>query len=143
MTVSIGKTFTFEAAHRLPGHEGKCRNLHGHSYRVEVNFYGSVSVETGMVLDFDKIKEWWKTLEPQLDHATILFEDDPLADLLLGCDIPLKITAVSFLPTAENLADWIRANAEAWLDQFRDRQQPMTFVDSVKVWETATSWAEA
>jgi 6-pyruvoyltetrahydropterin/6-carboxytetrahydropterin synthase len=58
MTTSITKRFTFEAAHSIPHHTGKCRNLHGHSYVLEVTVSGAVQSsggEEGMVMDFAHI----------------------------------------------------------------------------------------
>ena len=51
----IGKLFKFEAAHRLPNPPGKCKNLHGHSYKLEVVVNGEVNFFSGMVIDFDII----------------------------------------------------------------------------------------
>ena len=55
MHTSVTRTFTFEAAHQLPWHEGKCRQLHGHSYRLEVTVEGPIG-EQGIVVDFADIK---------------------------------------------------------------------------------------
>ena len=55
MRTSVTRSFTFEAAHQLPWHEGKCRHLHGHSYRLEVTVEGPVG-DHGIVVDFADIK---------------------------------------------------------------------------------------
>ena len=55
MHTSVTRTFTFEAAHQLPWHDGKCRNLHGHSYRLEVTVEGPIGPQ-GIVVDFADIK---------------------------------------------------------------------------------------
>lgn len=56
MITSITKMFTFEAAHQLPKHKGKCARLHGHSYRLEVTVTGPIindgSSSDGMIMDF-------------------------------------------------------------------------------------------
>lgn len=60
MILSITKEFTFEASHRLPHHDGKCANPHGHSYRLEVTITGSViesGPKRGMIADFGEIKK--------------------------------------------------------------------------------------
>ncbi len=66
----IFKSFTFEAAHRLPnvpaGH--KCARLHGHSYRVELHVRGPVGAESGWVQDFADLKVAWEPLHATLDH---------------------------------------------------------------------------
>lgn len=143
----IGKTFTFEAAHRLLRHNGKCRNVHGHSYRVEVTIEGLVqepdillakpNPETGMVLDFTRLKEWWLRLEPSLDHTTILEDRDELVGILAPYT---PITSVAFTPTAENLSAWLREDLMNWLLTIWPQGFP---TPHVRVWETATSWAEA
>ena len=84
----LRKEYGFEAAHFIYNHPGKCRNLHGHSYRVFVSVEGEVLPETGMLIDFDDLSKIvvGKVIEP-LDHHF-------LNDL-----IPLS--------TAENIAVWI------------------------------------
>ena len=54
MKVEVTKSFSFDAAHQLPWHSGKCRNLHGHTYRLDVTVTGPIN-ETGIVIDFDEI----------------------------------------------------------------------------------------
>jgi 6-pyruvoyltetrahydropterin/6-carboxytetrahydropterin synthase len=117
-TATIAKTFSFEAAHQLPNHAGKCAQLHGHSYRVEVRCYGDVNGETGdsdegMVLDFATLKEAWQELHVQVDHRC-------LNDVL------------PFPTTAENLAGWVLTEMHRRVPQ----------VVSVRLWETAGCWAE-
>jgi 6-pyruvoyltetrahydropterin/6-carboxytetrahydropterin synthase len=118
----VAKKWTFDAAHHLPDHSGKCRNEHGHTYTVEVSVRGSVQPtrgrsDDGMVLDFGDLSNVWKVaLEPLLDHQNL---NQSIGDR--GC----------WPTTAENLARWIgegfTANGIA--------------VASVSVWETPTSRA--
>lgn len=128
--VSISKEFRFEAAHELPNHDGKCRNLHGHSYVFSVQLSGPVNTtegasSEGMVLDFGEVSKVWKALEPKLDHR------------YLNEVLPLE-----YLPsTAENIARYL-------VDYFRtciesEDGDNDVFVDSVTVFETATSSATA
>jgi len=90
-TMEIFKSFTIEAAHRLPnvpaGH--KCSRLHGHSFRIEVYVQGPLDPHLGWVMDFSEIKEAFKLIEDRLDHH-YLNEIDGLEN-----------------PTSENLARWI------------------------------------
>lgn len=145
--MKIGKTFTFEAAHRLQRHDGKCRNLHGHSYRVDVAIEGPVqenggptesNPQEGMVLDFGKLKEWWARLDTILDHRTILESSDPLVSGLIGLGV--KVTEFHAPPTAENIAAWLLDDLQNWLVGVWPNGFP---TPKVRVWETATSWAEA
>ena len=56
--LKVGRVnFSFSAAHHLPKHDGLCKNLHGHNYRLEVELCGQVNLETGMLIDFKKIKD--------------------------------------------------------------------------------------
>src|SRR5262245_59282780 len=116
-TATISKSFTFQAAHQLPNHDGKCAQLHGHSYRVEVLVRGEVKPtngesDEGMVADFAALSAAWEPLHDQLDHR---FLNDVL----------------EFPTTAENLAAWL----------LEELQQVLPQVYGVRVWETATSWA--
>lgn len=89
--MEIFKSFTFEAAHRLPNvpPDHKCARLHGHSFRVELHVAGPVDEETGWVMDFAEIKTAFRPLYDQLDHH-YLNEIEGLSN-----------------PTSENLARWI------------------------------------
>jgi 6-pyruvoyltetrahydropterin/6-carboxytetrahydropterin synthase len=111
--MDIFKTFTIEAAHRLPnvpeGH--KCSRLHGHSFRVELRVTGEPGEHSGWVMDFAEIKAAFRPLYEQLDHH-YLNEIDGLDN-----------------PTSERLAIWI------W-----ERLKPvLPNVSEVIVHETCTS----
>lgn len=143
--MKITKIFTFEAAHRLQSHEGKCRNLHGHSYKVEATVEGDQIEEgpaAGMVLDFDKLKAWWRTNEPLLDHKTILQDTDPLTSGL-GKLIGVDLTLLHWPPTAENFARWLCQDLQGYLADVQEREGSKGAPRSaaVTVWETATSYA--
>jgi 6-pyruvoyltetrahydropterin/6-carboxytetrahydropterin synthase len=80
---SVTCTFTFEAAHRLTWHPGKCRNLHGHSYRLDVTVEGPLD-GNGVVIDFDLLTEVVEREVIDLwDHRDLNeFLDNPTAELL-------------------------------------------------------------
>jgi 6-pyruvoyltetrahydropterin/6-carboxytetrahydropterin synthase len=84
----VARDFTFEAAHLLPDHPGKCRRLHGHGYRLRVVCDAPVDPSTGLAIDFQEIKRVVedRVLEP-LDHT--------------------HLNEVLPIPSAENLAIWI------------------------------------
>jgi 6-pyruvoyltetrahydropterin/6-carboxytetrahydropterin synthase len=91
------------AGHRVVGHEGKCRNLHGHNYRFHFTIEALVLDDVGRVLDFSVIKSKLCTwLEDNWDHKMLLWKNDPLADGLKAIDDGVII--VPFNPTAENIA---------------------------------------
>ena len=103
---TIQKEFRFEAAHRLShSYEGKCANIHGHSYRVEVVLGSTILDDVGMVRDFSELQPFGTWLSKHFDHKLVLSQDDPLAihtlhDGVEGIDIALMVGN----PTAENMA---------------------------------------
>jgi len=115
-TMKITQVFTFEAAHRLPNvpRTHRCYNLHGHSYRVELQVEGPVDPITGFVVDFFDVETAFEPLLLQVDHR-YLNEVDGLEN-----------------PTAENIAVWIWDRTKALLPQ----------VSRVIVYETPLCWAE-
>jgi 6-pyruvoyltetrahydropterin/6-carboxytetrahydropterin synthase len=91
-------------AHRLPFHDGGCRNVHGHSYRMLVELGGEPD-KNGMVLDYFVLKQLVDPLVEQIDHAFLCDEHDALMMDFLGTS-GLKSYTVSFPTTAENIAQW-------------------------------------
>ncbi len=116
--VSVGKIFTFSAAHRLPWHEGECRELHGHTWKVEVIVTGHIQ-NTGVVIEFRDLKRIVaeKTID-KLDHTFLNS---------LGPDF--------HNPTAENICSWILDQIES---EFHDNISEV----SARVWESDSSWVE-
>jgi 6-pyruvoyltetrahydropterin/6-carboxytetrahydropterin synthase len=83
MRTSVTRCFSFEAAHQLPWHPGKCRDLHGHGYRLEVTVEGPVN-EQGVVLDFADVEAVVeREVIARYDHTYLndLF-DNPTAELI-------------------------------------------------------------
>jgi 6-pyruvoyltetrahydropterin/6-carboxytetrahydropterin synthase len=80
---SVTCSFTFEAAHRLAWHPGKCRNLHGHSYRLEVTVSGPLD-HNGVVVDFDRLRQLVEDVViERWDHQDLnQIIDNPTAELL-------------------------------------------------------------
>ena len=81
--IRITKQFFFETGHALYGYDGKCRNVHGHSYKLEVTIIGkpindATHVKHGMVLDFGDLKTIVKKeIVDVFDHATIFNKNTP------------------------------------------------------------------
>lgn len=117
MKTSVTKIVTFDAAHSLPLHEGKCRGLHGHTYRLEVTAGGGLQCEgpaAGMVVDFAAMQEIIdQVVTGPLDH-TYLNE------------------VLDVVPTAEAIAGWA----------FRRLREQGLNVVRVRLWETPTSYAD-
>lgn len=131
MEITVVKEFTFDAAHYLPNHPGKCQNTHGHTYRLQVGFKGPVDLETGMVVDFGYIKEMIKErVVDRLDHRylNLLNEEEPIIP-----EFPY------FLPTAENMVIWIVGELKRALKIVYD---DLVKLSLVRLYETPTSYAE-
>jgi 6-pyruvoyltetrahydropterin/6-carboxytetrahydropterin synthase len=81
--VSVTKAFSFDAAHQLLWHTGKCRRLHGHTYRLEVTVTGPID-ENGVVIDFDDLSAAVKgAIIERFDHQFLNdYFPNPTAELL-------------------------------------------------------------
>ncbi|WP_242244719.1 6-carboxytetrahydropterin synthase QueD [Bacillus cereus group sp. BfR-BA-01330] len=123
--VMVSKEFTFDAAHHLHCYEGKCKNLHGHTYKVVFGISGYVN-EIGLAIDFGDIKEIWKNeIEIYLDHRY------------------LNETLPAMNTTAENMVVWIYEKmAEALTKENRVNEYKGARVEFVRLFETPTSYAE-
>ena len=106
--IRITKQFTFETGHALYGYDGKCKNVHGHSYKLSVTVIGkpitdAANVKFGMVIDFTDLKKIVKEeIVDNFDHATVLNVNSPhieLADYLEKKGH--KIKRVQYQPTSE------------------------------------------
>lgn len=99
--IVLCKEFTFEAAHRLPKHTGKCRFLHGHSWKLKVYVEGLVHYDTGFVVDYADLK---KLVNEQIinvvDHAYL---GANTLKTSLGNIAGVPVFGEDFYPTSENL----------------------------------------
>ncbi len=106
MKIRITKEFDFEAAHALDGYLGKCKDIHGHSYHLEMTFIGTPKSDLGlsdcgMVVDFGDIKKIVKTqILPLFDHRLILRKDTRFKEIE---SINERIRLVDYQPTCENM----------------------------------------
>jgi len=126
----ISRQFDFCYGHRLLGHSGKCRHLHGHNGVAVIKFESRRLDEHGMVLDFAEIKrvvEHW--LDENLDHRMILERTDPAVRPLQALGEPLYL--LDSPPTAENIARLI-------FQVVADFGLPVV---EVQLWETAACCA--
>jgi len=135
MIASVRRFVDIDAGHRVARHETKCRNLHGHRYRLTVDVSGPIiqddSPEHGMVIDFARIKEALAEVHDLWDHRLLLGEDDPLLDAMR--DLP-GVVVLPCQPTAENLASLA-------LRLLQERLAPLV-VERVTVQETTACTAE-
>jgi 6-pyruvoyltetrahydropterin/6-carboxytetrahydropterin synthase len=126
----VTKHIDFCYGHRLLNYEGKCRHLHGHNARVEVNIEADKLDARGMVHDFSDIKEAIKNwIDETLDHRMLLHKDDPILPVLKQRGE--LFYSMDENPTAENIAKLIFSHARA-------KGLP---VGEVRLWETPTSYA--
>jgi 6-pyruvoyltetrahydropterin/6-carboxytetrahydropterin synthase len=124
--VLVSKEFTFDAAHHLHCYDGKCMNLHGHTYKVVFGISGMVD-DRGLMIDFGDIKDIWKNeIEIFLDHQYI------------------NETLPPMNTTAENIVVWIYEKMmESLSREVRANQYQQARVEFVRLYETPTSYAEA
>lgn len=140
--IRLTKLFTFEAAHALDGYDGKCRHIHGHSYRLEVTVKGEPleddnDPKCGMTLDFGELKRIVNAeIVERFDHSLVVQRTDGSDDEWLA---PLKarfgnIIETPYRPTCENmLTDFAR--------RLRRAMPAGVQLCSLKMYETATSCA--
>lgn len=123
MPYTIFKDFQFAAAHFIPEHPGKCRNLHGHNYKVRVYLEADTLDRIGMVVDFAVLKGYLKEIAGPLDHRVI--NEIP----------PFDARAT----TAESLAEYVFAGVSERLE--RDGHGERVRVRRVEIWENDASGA--
>jgi len=100
---SVTKEIHFCYGHRLLGHRGKCRNLHGHNARAIIRLESEWLDSLGMVVDFKDIGDYVRSwLEAEIDHNMLLCRDDPVLPLLEAAGE--RVFIMDSNPTAENLA---------------------------------------
>ena len=136
MILRLTKQFTFDMAHALTGYDGKCQNIHGHTYHLFVTIEGTpiddpTSPKNGMVTDFGDLKRIVnQVIVDQFDHALVLSKNSPY-----NLNIPTKTIITDFQPTTENL-----------LLHFSQLLQPHlpkgAKLYSMRLHETETSYAE-
>ncbi|MBI4589177.1 MAG: 6-carboxytetrahydropterin synthase QueD [Candidatus Rokubacteria bacterium] len=136
--MNLTTRFTFDAAHRILGHQGKCAYLHGHTYHLEVTISAERLDPLGMVIDFDDLRALVrKAVLDRWDHATLLAEQDPLVPAIAGvqAEAPEKVVTLSQNPTAEILT------RTAW-EAIRQALPPGVRLLRVKIEETPACSSE-
>jgi 6-pyruvoyltetrahydropterin/6-carboxytetrahydropterin synthase len=102
MRTTISKQFRWEMGHRLPFHEGLCKNIHGHSYEAHVILSGEPDTN-GMVMDYYDMKLLIQDKLDELDHSFLCNSSDTVVREFLERN-NLKMVLVEFPTTAENIA---------------------------------------
>ena len=142
MKIRITKHFDFEAAHALHGYDGKCKNIHGHSYQLFVTIIGTPINEkdhpkNGMVLDFGDLKRIVKTeIVDIYDHSIVLNQNSEHLELAKRiADYSHRIVMVDYQPTSEMMLLDFAGKIKAKLPNF-------VKLHSLKLYETNNSYAE-
>ena len=134
--------FRFEAAHALYGYDGKCKNIHGHNYKLFVTIIGEPisnksDVKFGMVMDFDDLKKIVKSeIINEFDHSVIFNKNSPhkeLADELIKNGH--KVILANYQPTIEEMViDFAKRISSKLPAEIK--------LHSLKLEETETSYSE-
>ena len=140
--IRITKIFTFETGHALYGYDGKCKNIHGHSYKLAVTVIGKPiteigNVKLGMVIDFSDLKKVVKEeIVNNFDHATIFNKNTPHIELAKELqDRGLDVVLVDYQPTSENMVI-------DFAEKIKGRLPERIELHSLKLSETETCFAE-
>lgn len=140
--IRITKQFSFETGHALYGYDGKCKNVHGHSYKLSVTVIGTpisdnTNVKFGMVIDFSDLKKIVREeIVDVFDHATVFNKNTPhveLAEELRSRDH--HVILVDYQPTSENMVIDFAA-------KIKSRLPKNIALHSLRLQETETSFAE-
>lgn len=130
----------FEAAHLLPDYEGKCRNLHGHTYKIELTLEGpQMEGYYGMVMDFNDLKAMIKDIVP--DHMFMYWSEDNISKEIVEVlnKYNLKSKVFPHATTAENM---VKDFAQMFEDYIQNELKlPEVHVYEVNLWETTNSHA--
>lgn len=140
--IRVTKQFSFETGHALYGYDGKCKNVHGHSYHLEVTVIGvpitdTSNVKYGMVIDFSDLKKIVKEeIVEVFDHATVFNKNTPHIELAKELKSRgHNVLLVNYQPTSEMMViDFAK--------KIKPRLPKNIKLYALKLRETATSYAE-
>jgi 6-pyruvoyltetrahydropterin/6-carboxytetrahydropterin synthase len=140
--IRITKQFNFETGHALYGYDGKCKNVHGHSYKLSVTAIGTPisdknNVKFGMVIDFKDLKDIVESeIVDVFDHATVFNKNTPHIELAQELQTRgHSVILVDYQPTSEMMIiDFAK--------KIKERLPDNVALHSLKLRETSTSHAE-
>ena len=140
--IRITKQFSFETGHALYGYDGKCKNIHGHSYQLFVTVIGkpisnSDHVKFGMVIDFSDLKKIIKEeIVDVFDHATVINKNTPHVELAKElADRGHDVILVDYQPTSEMMVI-------DFAEKIKNRLPNTIKLHALKLQETTTCYAE-
>ena len=140
--IRITKQFSFETGHALYGYDGKCKNVHGHSYKLSVTVIGTPisdtnNVKFGMVIDFSDLKKIVREeIVDVFDHATVFNQNTPHIELAKELkNRGHHVILVDYQPTSENMVI-------DFSHKIKVRLPKEIVLHSLKLQETDSSFAE-
>ncbi|GGW57785.1 6-pyruvoyltetrahydropterin/6-carboxytetrahydropterin synthase [Winogradskyella epiphytica] len=140
--IRITKQFSFETGHALYGYDGKCKNVHGHSYSLFVTVIGTpisdnTNVKFGMVIDFGDLKKIVKEeIVDVFDHATVFNKNTPHVELAKELQQrDHNVLLVDYQPTSEMMVI-------DFAEKIKERLPKTIKLHSLKLQETTSSFAE-
>ena len=132
--MKIAKEFRWEMGHRLPEHFGLCKNIHGHSYKMIVEFEGELD-KNQMVIDYYDVEKIINPIIEKLDHAFMVNIDDKIVIEFLE-KMNSKKVVVDFNSTAENICNYL-------LSEIKKCSLPSNISSlKIRVYETQFDYAE-
>jgi 6-pyruvoyltetrahydropterin/6-carboxytetrahydropterin synthase len=132
--MKIAKEFRWEMGHRLPEHFGQCKNIHGHSYKMLVEFDGELDNQ-GMIIDYYDVEKIINPIIEKLDHAFMVNKEDKVVLGFLE-KMSSKKVVVDFQSTVENICIYL-------LGEIKKASLPANVnVIKVRVYETVHDYAE-
>jgi len=146
--VSVGKSFALSIAHRLPNYDGPCVNIHGHTYKLELEFFGVPNWgDDDMLIDFHQIDDLVHHKAPygaenlsimSLDHTLVVSSEDPISDSVGGIARVIKLDNSS--PTSEALLLFIANRIRAAVRSKPELRQRISTV-TITLWESERTFA--
>ncbi len=134
----ITREISFDTAHRLPSHDWKCFNLHGHRYKMLVHCEWEISKDNGMITDFWDLKKVLKEfVDEYLDHGYIGLKDDPITEACL--ELEYKVFVVEKESTVENLVIVIYEMLES---KIREKLWYEVKLRGITLYETPNNYVE-
>ena len=135
MQTKIAKEFSWEMSHRLPFHDGPCRNIHGHTYKSRLEISGELNDES-MVMDYYDIEQIVQPLLQRLDHSFLCDEKDSvMIDFLKSQGF--KYNVMHKHTTAENILDLFFNEFEPKFKLYKNIQKL-----KIRIYETQDVYAE-
>jgi 6-pyruvoyltetrahydropterin/6-carboxytetrahydropterin synthase len=139
--IRVTKQFGFEMSHALLNYDGLCRNIHGHSYKLQLTVSGEPAnqpgnAKDGMVIDFSNLKKIiQENIDSKLDHSLMINQNAPTDKLETLGQMYERHHVVPFQPTSENMVVYIAEKVKLLLPEHLE-------LFSVRLFETGSSFAE-